>query len=75
MPPSHVNRLRCDTLSRMTTNSSKTVPLPVRFPSDLLGRVSQDARDLRRSKASIIIEIVEKHYSKGKKPARKLAGQ
>jgi predicted DNA-binding protein len=63
----------------MTTVSSKTTPLPIRFPNDLAERIREDAYHLRRSKASIVIEIVEKHYvpnnGKAKKPARKLAGQ
>lgn len=45
---------------------SKTTTLPVRFPNEILAKVVDDAEALRRSKASIIIEIVEKHYQNGK---------
>jgi predicted DNA-binding protein len=41
---------------------SKTITLPVRFPTELLDMVSDRAESLRRSKASIIVEAVEKHF-------------
>jgi predicted DNA-binding protein len=45
---------------------SKSTPLPVRFPNEIYDRIDGDAKALRRSKASIILEIVEKHYENGK---------
>jgi predicted DNA-binding protein len=41
---------------------AKSKPLPVRFPLDLYERIDGDAKEKRRSKASILVEIVEKHY-------------
>jgi predicted DNA-binding protein len=44
---------------------SKTTPLPIRIPNDILEHVEDDAKTLRRSKASIIVEIIERHYENG----------
>jgi predicted DNA-binding protein len=53
---------------------SKTTSLPIRFPNEILDRVNVDAKTLRRSKASIVIEILEKHYHENPR-RKKLAGQ
>jgi predicted DNA-binding protein len=52
---------------------AKSIPLPVRFPTDLYECIDDDATRLRRSKASIIVEIIEKHYDNqnGDKPTTK----
>jgi predicted DNA-binding protein len=52
---------------------TKTGFITMRFPTELLDRVNNDAKALRRSKTSIVVEIVEKHYEKPNK--KKLAGQ
>jgi predicted DNA-binding protein len=44
---------------------SKTTTLPVRFPNEMLDQIVDDAKALRRSKASIVIEIIERHYENG----------
>jgi predicted DNA-binding protein len=50
----------------MKPASSKTKPLGMRIPNEIFDRVSEDARTLRRTKASIITEVLEKHYANGK---------
>jgi predicted DNA-binding protein len=48
----------------------------MRFPNEIFDQITRDAKELRRSKASIVVEILEKHYQNGKPTAKKkLAGQ
>jgi len=44
------------------TTSPKTTPLPIRFPNELIDHIKADAVRLRRSKASIILQINKKNY-------------
>jgi hypothetical protein len=44
---------------------NKSTPLPIRYPNEMLEKVEDDAKALRRSKASIIVEIIERHYENG----------
>jgi predicted DNA-binding protein len=46
----------------MTKNGSKTAPISIRFPVAIADRIEAEAHGLRRSKASIITEVMEKHF-------------
>jgi predicted transcriptional regulator len=48
----------------------------MRFPNEIFDKITSDAKALRRSKASIVVEILENHYQNGKPTSKKkLAGQ